>query len=402
MREKSTPFSFFKWIFIYPEAHSDEKLKQILIHEQVHVKQWHSIDITMMEVLTVLFWYNPFFWIVKKEMAINLEYIADSGVLDKGIDRRDYQYHLLHLTYPRGNIQLVNNFNVSQLKQRIMMMNGKRTPVKKLAKYILALPIAMFLIAANSIYAQNNELQKKDKKSIKVIGIKDNNDQNSVKVIGIDGGDMKDMPKGSLFNLDSAQRPLYIIDGVKMGKDFDASQIKPENIESISVLKKKSSTDVYGEEGKNGVMLITTKKTGIAATLNNDDKSKVITVEKDGSTITNPLIIIDGEVKGKGTSFMDELSPTDIESISVLKDASATTSYGDEGKDGVILITSKTTQKKEDSKSKSEDETFVVVEEQPEFPGGNEAMIKFLSENVQYPKIASENGIEGRVIVRVC
>lgn len=241
MSEKSTPFSFFKWIFVYPEAHSDEKLKQILIHEQVHVKQWHSIDVTLMEVLTILFWYNPFFWILKKEMVINLEYIADSGVLKTGINRRDYQYHLLHLTYPRGNIQLVNNFNVSQLKQRIMMMNSKKTPMKKLLKYVLVLPVAILLVAANSVYAQQNE--PKELKG-KIIGVSATSESGIISLRGINEGD----------------KPLIVIDGKKMDKDFDLNQIEPNEIESISVLKDKSSTDQYGEDGRNGVIIVSTKK----------------------------------------------------------------------------------------------------------------------------------------------
>ena len=387
MSEKSTPFSFFKWIFVYPEAHSDEKLKQILIHEQVHVKQWHSIDVTLMEVLTILFWYNPFFWILKKEMAINLEYIADSGVLKTGINRRDYQYHLLHLTYPRGNIQLVNNFNVSQLKQRIMMMNSKKTPMKKLLKYVLVLPVAILLVAANSVYAQQNE--PKELKG-KIIGVSATSESGIISLRGINEGD----------------KPLIVIDGKKMDKDFDLNQFEPNEIESISVLKDKSSTDQYGEDGRNGVIIVSTKKAGVTPEKETEitETSLVIRGVSNGASNSDLLIVIDGEVKGKGKSILENIKPEDIKSMTVIKDESAKTIYGEQGKDGVIEINTKdepqTPQKKETTKSKSDDgEPYLVVDENPEFPGGTSAMMKFLSENIKYPKDAQDKNIKGRVII---
>lgn len=123
LSDEMLPFSFFRWIFINTEAHSEEELKQILLHEQIHVQQWHSLDIVLAELLCIFFWWNPIVWLLKKEIAINLEYLADSEILRKGVNSRDYQYNLLRLTYHETAVQIVNNFNVSQLKQRIMMMN---------------------------------------------------------------------------------------------------------------------------------------------------------------------------------------------------------------------------------------------------------------------------------------
>jgi|LFRM01.1.fsa_nt_gb TonB family protein len=152
-----TPFSFFGMVFINTEKHSEEELNQIIIHEQTHVKGKHSLDIMLIEVLLLVSWCNPFVWIFKREMAMNLEYLADKGVLREGVDSREYQYHLLRLTYHETAVQIVNNFNVSQLKQRIMMMNKTKSSSLKLAKYLLMLPMFFVLIAANSVYAGENE-----------------------------------------------------------------------------------------------------------------------------------------------------------------------------------------------------------------------------------------------------
>lgn len=153
--EKMMPFSFFRWIFINTDVHSEEELKQILLHEQIHVQQWHSLDIVLAESLCIFFWWNPIVWLMKKEIAINLEYLADSEILRKGVNSRDYQYHLLRLTYRETAVQIVNNFNVSQLKQRIMMMNKNKSPKRKLAKYLMILPLAVVLMMTNCV-------QKKD------------------------------------------------------------------------------------------------------------------------------------------------------------------------------------------------------------------------------------------------
>ena len=150
IKDDITPFSFFNRIFIHSEKHSEPELSQILLHEQTHVRQWHSIDIMLMELVCLFSWWNPFVWLMKREMAMNLEYLADSCVLREGVDSREYQYHLLRLTYHETAVQIVNNFNVSQLKQRIMMMNKTKSPPLKLAKYLLIFPLAFLLVFANS------------------------------------------------------------------------------------------------------------------------------------------------------------------------------------------------------------------------------------------------------------
>lgn len=77
-----TPFSFFKLIFINNQIHTQDELLQILLHEQTHAKQWHSIDNILIAAINIMFWWNPFVWLLKREMIMNLEHLADSKVLD--------------------------------------------------------------------------------------------------------------------------------------------------------------------------------------------------------------------------------------------------------------------------------------------------------------------------------
>lgn len=147
------PFSFFRLIFLRPSSHSDSELDEILLHEETHVRQMHSIDVLVAELLSVFCWMNPVAWLLRREVRDNLEYLADRQVISRGFDSRRYQYHLLGLAYHPAAATLYNNFNVLSLKNRILMMNMKRTKGIGRAKYLVALPLAAAFIAVNQVDA---------------------------------------------------------------------------------------------------------------------------------------------------------------------------------------------------------------------------------------------------------
>ncbi len=174
-----TPFSFFNWIIVNTDAHSEEELQQILIHESTHVRQWHSADVLLGELLSVFFWWNPTVWLLKREIAINLEYLADNDVLQHGVNSREYQYYLLKLTYHETAVPLSNHFNVSQLKQRITMMNKTQSPALKLAKYLAVIPLVMLLITLNSCL--NKEKQTDEKSNDQTEELQNSSSKNDIK-----------------------------------------------------------------------------------------------------------------------------------------------------------------------------------------------------------------------------
>ena len=142
-----TPFSFFSDIYVDRRALSESEWKEIILHEWVHIRQVHSIDILLAELLIIVNWYNPFAWLIRYSIRQNLEFIADGAVLDGGLDKKDYQYHLLKTT---GNpaFRLANSFNFSSLKKRIIMMNRVRTTRPHLLKLLLLLPLIFVLLVA--------------------------------------------------------------------------------------------------------------------------------------------------------------------------------------------------------------------------------------------------------------
>jgi TonB family protein len=157
---KGSPFSFFRWIFIHQEMMDEPCLHEVLLHERTHVRQWHSVDVLLSEVFCILCWFNPFAWILRREVRVNLEYLADQSVVDKGHDARTYQYHLLALTYQGSVATLSNNFNVLPLKQRIKMMNKERTKKIGRMKYLLLLPVCALLFLMNSAPVSAQQVKK--------------------------------------------------------------------------------------------------------------------------------------------------------------------------------------------------------------------------------------------------
>lgn len=103
--EAEASYSFFGWIFISSDPHQRERLDDILIHEQTHVRQWHSIDMMAGEIICIACWLNPFAWWLKKEIGINHEFIADEQVMLAGFDKKEYQYHLIGVKHPNTAIR---------------------------------------------------------------------------------------------------------------------------------------------------------------------------------------------------------------------------------------------------------------------------------------------------------
>ena len=142
-----SPFSFAQSIFINTRLHTGEELQRIMQHEFVHVKQQHTIDLLMGELLCIVNWYNPFAWLIKKAIRQNLEFIADNSVLQTGIDARHYQYLLLKVT-GLTQYSVSSNFNISSLKQRIVMINKLRSARVHLLKFMFVLPLLAFVLVA--------------------------------------------------------------------------------------------------------------------------------------------------------------------------------------------------------------------------------------------------------------
>lgn len=153
--QKINPFSFFIFIVYNPSTLSSEDLEQIKAHEKVHSSQWHSLDIFIGELVRILLWFHPLAWKLARQIRLNLEYLADQVTLNKGFEKKRYQYSLLQVALKGKNLSLTNNFNQSLIKKRIIMMNAKQSPDYAKWKYFIMLPLlfAMFF-CINQVNAQ--------------------------------------------------------------------------------------------------------------------------------------------------------------------------------------------------------------------------------------------------------
>ncbi|MCK9616746.1 MAG: M56 family metallopeptidase [Lentimicrobiaceae bacterium] len=133
------PFSFFNRIFI--QSNTEEKdAEEILAHEKVHVRQWHTLDVLFTEALKVILWFNPFIYLYNKSLRNIHEYLADRGVLLQGHNTINYQQLLLGMAIGQPHLVLINKFNHS-IKRRFIMMTKSKSNKLALLKLLLMMPL---------------------------------------------------------------------------------------------------------------------------------------------------------------------------------------------------------------------------------------------------------------------
>ena len=139
-------FSFFRWIFMLKNIASDDEFDQIITHEKIHVYQYHSLDLMVIELLAAAMWFNPFIRSLKKSMQLVHEYLADKGTLDSGIDRLRYQALLINQVSEERLVCLSSSFNHSLIKKRIIMMTTSKSKKEKKLRIYAILPLSAFII----------------------------------------------------------------------------------------------------------------------------------------------------------------------------------------------------------------------------------------------------------------
>lgn len=148
LHDDTMPFSVANRIYVNPHLYSEEELRDILIHEQYHVRQFHCLDILTFELILLLGWFNPFLWKLKQNMIQNLEYETDRAVIRKnGGNPEAYQLNLLKVctVVPDTNYVAIH-FTVASLRNRIQMMNREQpSGLFWLTRYILVFPLFLAL-----------------------------------------------------------------------------------------------------------------------------------------------------------------------------------------------------------------------------------------------------------------
>jgi hypothetical protein len=140
LNKNIAPFSFFEYIVFNSTLYNKEELNSILLHEEIHCKEKHTIDVLLARVFCILFWFNPFMWLYKKAIIQNLEYIADKKAMSQIEDKKEYQRALLKVVTHQNSISITNHFYQSLIKKRIVMLNKNQSHKRNSLKYALIIP----------------------------------------------------------------------------------------------------------------------------------------------------------------------------------------------------------------------------------------------------------------------
>lgn len=218
-----SPFSWLEFIVISLDDYRED-LRSVVEHEKIHVDRRHSLDILFIDFVTVLQWFNPIIWLLKSELCAQHEYEVDETILARGFDSKSYQYLLVEKALKVDAFFVTNSINDSNLKNRIKMMNTKKSESRKAFRALYVIPLICL-----SLYA-----------TAKTEYVLPESSPDSLKV-----------------RLKGAQ-PVLVIDGVE--HPYDAMKnVDPQTIKAITILPDSLAFKQYGEKAKNGVMLITTK-----------------------------------------------------------------------------------------------------------------------------------------------
>ena len=407
LRKAAGPFSFFRMVFLHPESHSDKETDEILTHECTHVSQWHSIDVILSEMMCMACWFNPFVWLLKREVRHNLEYLADNTVIQSGYDSKSYQYHLLGLAHHQSVTTLYNSFNVLHLKNRIMMMNKKRSPGIVRTKYLIFIPLVGILMLLSNIEAVARLTVRLANEAtvsnamVTATGILV--DETGQPLIGasvvVKGGkertitDKKgafslEVPANAILRCSYQGRESQEVLAADMTNNTHlslSSKSREMNEQVFTVVEKMPSFP--GGDAELWKYIATNIKYP-KESQDNGEQGRVICsfiVGRDGS-VNNP------EVLRGVTPLLNE------EAVRVINTMPRWNPGMQRGKAVAVKYTVPITFRLKSPVEEAKEETLTVVDVMPQYPGGDRELLKFIAQSIKYPTDAQEAGVQGRVI----
>jgi hypothetical protein len=153
-------FTFFNTLFIAENELADEN-GEVLLHEMAHCREWHSIDIIILELITVIQWFNPMVWLYRTSLKSQHEYAADNYVLENGHNVISYQQILFERAVGFSYPGLINHFNHSLIKNRLIMLTQNKSKTYHRILYFISIPL-MLITAMLFLNQPNVQAQKTD------------------------------------------------------------------------------------------------------------------------------------------------------------------------------------------------------------------------------------------------
>ncbi len=300
-----SPYSFFNFIFISNKLTEQDNWKSMVHHELEHVRQGHTFDVLFVDIMMIFQWFNPFYWIIRRMVRENHEFLADTGVLKHGlITVSNYKKLLLSQAIGGNPVITSNFFSIKTIKKRFKMITNntynKNTWLRYTAGVMLATMLTFFLACeSNVVNPSGNELA------------------------------------------------AYVYDGKVLSKS-DFSKLGFDYVQMIKT-DRSNALDLYPE---------------LRDDLQSDEVNLVFDI-RDENQLQQAQIV------------QNQLSLLKSNKIKEL-----------------MSVTCSLDKMKQDN-----EQVFVVVEEMPEYPGGEYALRQFLAQNVVYPQQAIKNGMQGRVFI---
>ncbi|HEV7348774.1 M56 family metallopeptidase [Telluribacter sp.] len=151
---ETMPHSYLKYVFLTKSDYLNGTVEQqVLDHEMAHVRQFHSLDVLLVELVKVLFWFNPAFYYYRDAIALNHEFLADEAVLGTCEDVPAYQHLLLRKVLGAADQPFISKFNYSFTKKRFVMMNKHTSRRRALLAQLSVLPLVVLAVFAFSDFS---------------------------------------------------------------------------------------------------------------------------------------------------------------------------------------------------------------------------------------------------------
>lgn len=170
IEESTLPHSFWNTIFINKAAFKNNKIPvELIAHEKAHLQQKHTLDILFIEILQIVFWFNPIFILYKKAIKLNHEFLADEAVNIRYNSISKYQNLLLEIASDKTSINLASTINYLITKKRFVMMTKKECKIKSALKAFTIIAFSgllLFVFSHKSVAQENNEKLKDDSQAI--------------------------------------------------------------------------------------------------------------------------------------------------------------------------------------------------------------------------------------------
>jgi TonB family protein len=147
LKNETSPYSFINYVFVSQSLMQSKGYDKMIEHEVEHVKQGHSLDVIILELLTVFQWFNPFMWMLNRAIRETHEFLADQAVLSNGVSRGEYKLLLLN-QFVGDQLVIANNFNYSLIKKRIKMMSKIKSSKLAISKIVIGVLVAAALVIA--------------------------------------------------------------------------------------------------------------------------------------------------------------------------------------------------------------------------------------------------------------